>query len=260
MITIDWNGKIGYGDIISPICQAHTLAIQNECPVTINMYWQHQPGEKFKPSDPETLDQRFDYLFSIARPVDQKITVNSIFEKVSWNHTILPESQAYHNFWLSKLGYNGGKYIVVNSTSKNAEQFIDYDSYKTWKDPLGVDNFDKLIEYYSKDYQVIQVDYSTPIQQAVELYRNCFLAIGYHGSMSWVARYVGCPLLLFSSHKSTTKNSFPWSIVKNNIDDIQSWDLQDIAETSLNNLKRFELEHEMYTGYPNIHRLRSERI
>ena len=51
MITINWKGKIGYGDIISPLCYAHNIAQKNCDDVTLHMHWMHKRGEKFKPED-----------------------------------------------------------------------------------------------------------------------------------------------------------------------------------------------------------------
>ena len=37
-VEIDWKGKIGYGDIVSPICYAHNVAQKNTCDVDLNFY------------------------------------------------------------------------------------------------------------------------------------------------------------------------------------------------------------------------------
>ena len=58
MITIEWKGKIGYGDIVSPLCYAHNIAQKNCQDVTLYVHWMHKRGEKFKEEDTQTIDER----------------------------------------------------------------------------------------------------------------------------------------------------------------------------------------------------------
>ena len=51
MITIEWKGKIGYGDIISPLCYAHNISQMNCQDVTLHVHWMHKRGEKYKEED-----------------------------------------------------------------------------------------------------------------------------------------------------------------------------------------------------------------
>ena len=46
LVKIDWKGKIGYGDIISPICYAHSMAQKNCCDVELIFHWPHKKGKK----------------------------------------------------------------------------------------------------------------------------------------------------------------------------------------------------------------------
>ena len=43
---------------------------------------------------------------------------------------------------------------------------------------------------------VVHCDYTDAIADAVDKYKKAFLAVGYHGSTAWVARYVRTPMLL----------------------------------------------------------------
>ena len=48
-VEIDWKGKIGYGDIVSPICYAHNVAQKNTCDVDLNFYFDRYTSfQKFK--------------------------------------------------------------------------------------------------------------------------------------------------------------------------------------------------------------------
>ena len=75
-IEINWKGKIGYGDIISPLCYSHVLAVKNGIEVQLNMYWETSKGHLFKEKDSESLDYRQRFLFDLIEPVqpDRKST------------------------------------------------------------------------------------------------------------------------------------------------------------------------------------------
>ncbi len=89
MITIEWKGKIGYGDIISPLCYAHNISQMNCQDDTLHVHWMHNRGEKYKEEDPETLDERFKYLWSICKPINYlKVHLTQSYStKIKWNHT-----------------------------------------------------------------------------------------------------------------------------------------------------------------------------
>ena len=118
---------------------------------------------------------------------------------------------------------------------------------------MGIEGFHKLKDILSVDYKIIEVDYSTPIATVVDLYKNCYCAIGYHGSTIWVAKYLRTPLIIFSSKHNMTKHAFPWAKILNNID---NFDLELFRNESIHNLGLFEHEHIEYLKKPNLHRLR----
>lgn len=263
MITIDWNGKIGYGDIISPICYAYTQAQKNKTPVQLNMFWPHRPGEKFKRSDCQTLDEKFNYLIDNVKATNVNVTINQIFQKVDFNHTeIVDEHLPYHNFWYAEEHnqYVDSDYILINTTEHNAQQFEEYSPYKKWKDPIGVDRFNQIGEYIESTTKkdVIFVDQSMSIDILAKLYRDCFMAIGYHGSTMWLARYLLCPMVIFSSKEEVTKTSFPWAQHFSSV--VTDCDYELLRDISIKQLKDFRNEYTRYLATPNLHRIRSKRI
>ena len=54
-LVIDWKGKIGYGDVISPICYAMNMAEKNQVDVVLNFHWKEKKPTKYKPEDKETI-------------------------------------------------------------------------------------------------------------------------------------------------------------------------------------------------------------
>ena len=99
-IEINWKGKIGYGDIISPLCYSHVLAVKNSIEVQLNMYWETSKGHLFKEKDSESLDYRQRFLFDLIEPVQPKVTLNQYFnEKLDYNHDNYDPTSPHHNFW-----------------------------------------------------------------------------------------------------------------------------------------------------------------
>ena len=54
-LIINWKGKIGYGDIISPISYAANMADKNRTDVILRFHWKQSQPEKYKPEDKETI-------------------------------------------------------------------------------------------------------------------------------------------------------------------------------------------------------------
>lgn len=266
MIHFDWKGKIGYGDIISPICYAHALAQRNCEDVHFTMHWMHKRGERFKPDDAETLDARMKVLFRNVQPIDyHRVTYTQHFAtNMDYNHSNYDDFEDMHNLWWSKVKNvdNGRKSIVLNTTATHREQFEDYAPEKNWKDPVGVEGW-RTVESIIKDewgFGVEFVDYTTPIDDAIDIYKKAFLAVGYHGSAMWIARYLGCPMLIYST-KSITKRAFPWAQVRNKFDREQfiSTDPYKIRRQSKDRLTEVKKQYELFLNTPNLHRLRGKR-
>jgi len=257
MIQINWKGKIGYGDIVSPLCYAHVISRKNDCDVELNMHWEHERGEKFKDNDIETIDSRMEYLYQIVKPVKRYVTLNHRFnEKINYNHSNYDDSDKFHNVWYMEEKWKQGDYIVLNTTEKNHQQFEDYEPRKVWKDPIGAEGFFEIDKTLSKRYNIIKVDYSMKTEDVINLYKNCYAAVGYHGSTMWLAKYVGCPMVIFSGKRNLTQFSFPWSVVLN---DLKHFSLEDNVQGSKIKMELLKDEYRKYIQTKNIHRLRSQR-
>lgn len=266
MIQFDWKGKIGYGDIISPLCYAHALAQRNCDDVHFTMHWKHKRGEKFKDEDPETLDVRFKHLFKIARPITyHKVTYSQHFgTNMDYNHSNYDDKESFHNLWWSKIGNvdSNRNTVVFNTTATHKEQFKDYDTGKQWKDPVGLKGWQQCADIVREEWglNVDYVDYTTPIMDAVDIYKKCFLAVGYHGSSMWLARYLGCPMLIYST-KPITRKAFPWATVRGKFDITQFRETNPdfVRKQSRNKLIEVKKQYETFLNTPNLYRLRGER-
>lgn len=225
MIDIQWKGKIGYGDVVSPICYAHNLSKHLEQKVKLTFRWDHGPEHKVAERDPETLPARATFLHSIAEKEGTDVElVHSYNDPLDINHTnydwsVVGKDQ-YHNFWLTDNEYRWrpfkGKYIVLNTTLGNIQTLKEYG--KSWKDPLG-SNWEQVVDClrYQHKQPFVEVDYRTPVAELVDLLVNARGFIGYHGTAAWVSRYIGTPTVLVAEGSTLTYNSFPTARVRNNV-------------------------------------------
>lgn len=216
MLDIQWKGKIGYGDIISPICYAHNVSHKFKIPVHLTFRWDWGHGRKIHPSDPEQLWVRANYLFSKAYKQNTDVTLHHRFkDPLDCNHTGYEwddvADDKFHNFWVStfKRKAKAGT-LVVNSTEGNIVSLSKYG--KSWKDPVA-DKWSDLIIALRKHYKVYVVDYRTPIDELCHLLSSSEAFIGYHGTAAWIAKFLETPSIIYSDGKRLTRNAFHSSIV-----------------------------------------------
>jgi len=271
-VVIDWKGKIGYGDIVSPISYAHNIAEKNTCDVHLNFHWKQAAPTKFKSDDPETIQ---DWIESINNEITPAkffdVKVNHVYDnELSFNHTNYVDDGIFHNMRFAKHGMSDYNYskkhnntIAFVTTLENKVHFKDYDKSKLWKDPLG-DTPDgnawrRVGDLFRKrGYNIVYLHYNTSIETCIDVFKRCAGVVGYHGSLMWLARMYGCPMVIFSKG-SLTKRAFPWAIT------FKYWYDYEIKNTSIyfeqSIQKRNELldDYNYYLTFPNLHRLRGER-
>lgn len=207
-MIIDWKGKIGYGDIVSPICYAINQSIIRNEVVTLNFYWPYtkQDSQYF---EYESLRYRADVVEALAGY--DHLKVNHKFGTIlPYNHTnyhikALDPNDTYHNIYFPKFVIDP-KYTVVCSPLNNKKQLKDYGPNKAWKDGLDPFQWETLID----QPDTIHVDYRTPINELIDIMLTCRHFIGYHGSCSWVARMFGVPMTIHSHDPKFTQWAFPW--------------------------------------------------
>ena len=205
-MIIEWKGKLGYGDIVSPICYAQNKSDILGEKVTLNFYW----------GDPNPLvQQNKQRAIKLVNLLDLKdVEINHLDEPLSYNHTnydVKPcdESVKYHNVFFPELRKKDPHNIVVCTPLMNQQQLVEYNPGKAWKDGLTHDEWTEI--YYSSFYPT-HVDYNTPFEELIEILKDCRYFIGYHGSVSWMARLFGIPMTIFSHDHKFTQWAFPWSI------------------------------------------------
>ena len=231
MIKIMWKGKVGYGDIISPICYAHNVSNKLNEHVQLAFHWAGDALEKIDPSDPETLWERANYIDSLCEPTRAGVTVIHKFKNpIDFNHTSydwdVVGHDYYHNYWFPRDQKQSSdhKTIVVNSTQGNTVTLKQYG--KSWKDPVA-DQWPYIVDLLSRSFDVVVVDYRTPIRDLCEMLRTAAGFVGYHGTAAWPAKFMHIPSIIFSDGGNLTRCAFPYTRVYTANDDITS-SLRDI--------------------------------
>lgn len=225
MIDIQWKGKIGYGDIISPICYAHNISYKLGTKVDLTFRWAHGPLQKSHSSDPETLWGRANYINMLCDKQGTDVNVIHRFENpLDINHTNYEwdavGGDAYHNYWQPVVKNKPSSHmLVVNSTEGNVVSLKQYG--KAWKDPAA-GKWHHIIEQLSKKFEVVVVDYRTPVESLIKLLREARGFIGYHGTASWPAKFMHTPSILFASGGNLTRNAFPYAFIESDIERIDT--------------------------------------
>jgi hypothetical protein len=215
MINIEWKGKIGYGDIVSPICYAHNLSYKLQTGVNLTFRWQHDAMQKTHPADPETLWGRANYIHDLCEKKGTDVNIYHTFETplkvnhINYDWDVVGKD-IYHNYWMPQK-FNDGSLsdtILVNSTMNNVMSLEKYG--KGWKDPLA-NQWQTVIDSLSEKYTVRIVDYRTPIEKLTRLLQKSKGFIGYHGTAAWVAKFTHTPSIIFANGGSLTRNAFPYA-------------------------------------------------
>ena len=207
-----WKGKIGYGDIISPICYAHNQAEINKQNVELNFYFEHEEGTKFKEDDSETINDRIDFITeNMLVEHDFKVTVNQTYNYVfPTNHVGYNDNpRSLHNLAFSKYKWKEGDTIYLITPRKNKKQFAEYAPQKAWKDEGHWDDITNDLKLKGIPWE--EIHYQTPLKEVCENLSTSRFVIGYHGGSSQVARWLGVPMWIRSQRREWSEEIFPWN-------------------------------------------------
>lgn len=217
MIDIQWKGKIGYGDIVSPICYAHNISHKLQIPVNLTFRWEYGTTHKIHPRDPETLWERAAFIERQCHKGSTRVTILHKFSNpLDINHTNydwnIVGKDPFHNYWFPKEpNKRTSRLIVVNSTENNVVSLKEYG--KSWKDPAALYWPQIIDELKKKQFAIEVVDYRTPIKDLTEMLSVAWGFIGYHGTAAWPAKFMHVPSILFSKGGKLTHTSFPYAMI-----------------------------------------------
>ena len=275
-IVINWKGKIGYGDIISPISYAYNIAEKNSTDVVLRFHWADPEPKKYKDKDSETIQQWIDITNNnMQKPPFWDVTIEHVYNSaLPYNHDNYEykgaDGMELHNMRFSRFGMNDGNnaYKTYNKITfvtsiKHKQQLAEYDKGKAWKDPLASTPsgmaWPRVADLIKKrGWDPRFVHYETPMQKCIDSMLASRCVIGYHGAHMWIARWLGMPMIIFSKGSLTTK-AFPWAIVFEYWSDFHPELIEEYIEKSVQQREVWLDKYKYWLTEPNFHRLRQQR-
>ena len=204
MINLEWQGGIGYGDIVGPISYAHNLSYQLKEKVHLNLHWKTSIDHIYSDNTPERLHEQAEFIHNMCEKSGTEVSLDFVFnseytERFNNYYLHAYDDDPKHNEWLVSDHFKHTPIknkIVINSTIENVEPLQEYSEwYKEWKDAQKEDWIPLIQNLKSVGYDIIEVGYRTPINECIEHIRTAEVFLGYHGSTLWLARLIGIPSL-----------------------------------------------------------------
>jgi hypothetical protein len=274
-LVINWKGKIGYGDIISPISYAANIADKNRTDVVLRFHWDAPGPKKYKPEDKETIQDWVEYTYNyIKKPRFYNLTIEHVYNsKLDYNHDNYDydrDDMPYHNMRFGTYGFNYEHYshdnfknVAMVTSIKHKQLLHEYDPHKAWKDPLGQTPsgfaWPKVCALIKKrGWNLKYVHYEDKMDDVVKKLNMSCGVIGYHGAHMWVARMLGLPMIVFSE-KELSERAFPWAIRFKYYSDFHPENIDEYFAMSIQKREEAIREYKYYLTHPNIHRLRQQR-
>lgn len=201
-MIVEWKGKIGYGDVVSPLCYAQNQSEIRSERTLLKFHWPYG-----KQQDPESLPNRVDAIVKyVGFPgVDVVHKFNSELPCDHTNYTVkaLDDDYKFHNVYFPKVSIRPEKFVVCSPINNE----IPLGVYgKRWKDGLTKQDWRDIVV----KYDAVHVDYRTPISELLSVMSKCEGFIGYHGSCAWVARLFGLNMTVHSRDRKMSEWAFPW--------------------------------------------------
>lgn len=277
-LVINWKGKIGYGDFISPISYAMNMADANSTDVVLRFHWPQSGPSKFKETDSETYQQIIEQTYNILqKPVFFDVQIEHVYDsKISYNHDNydmgVTDSDWFrcHNLRFATTGMNdydnvheNWKNVTMVTSIKHEQPLHEYAKNKAWKDPLGRTpsgfawpKVGGLIQ--KRGWNLKHVHYETKMQTVIKKMQSSVGVIGYHGAHMWIARMLGLPMIIFSQ-KVLTEHAFPWCIRFNYYSDFHPENIEEYFQKSVAKREEIRDAHKYWLTSPNLYRVRPTR-
>ena len=223
-MTILWRGKEGYGDVVSPICYA---ANRRE---KLVFCWRSSRTLDFAREAAEYIAPRHENRVDVAHLSDVE---------AHFTHTNYHDANPLHNVGFMQGAFDNERdpYLTVAVTPLRNN--FPLPRGKQWKTP------DVDWTAWVREYGAVQVDYRTPVAEAVDILSRSSLCVGYHGSASWLARWCGCPQVVLSANPGgITRKSFTQAVVT---DRLPVW-LKQTRTQARWNLDRARERYERWLG------------
>jgi len=239
-IVVEWKGKPGYGDMCSAVGYVNNLAQKTGKKVKLEWTSFHGFLERLDPvyehPDSEDTNDRLYKIFDMMKTenVELKIRYN---ENLPYQHSELPNHPLYFYRYMKPeyKWHGGGGYVVFNTTERNYVQWKDYRNpkHKTWKSPDSWDNT------YQKFDNVRFVDYTTPLDELIDILSCCELLVGYAGGVAQLAQVMGVPMFLYVNEIKRAAGCCPAAVISTEFN-IGPDDIPHMVEKAMKNISACE--------------------
>lgn len=249
-MLIEWKGGIGYGDFVTGLCYAHSWRIKSKESVEFVIHWKANKGFLYNKNDPETILERFEYIKSILVPVDN-LNITHKFNSAPEYRFInqFDEFNPLHGIWYNSLKKTQEKSnkVVVWTTKNNTE----FPGIR--KDPVNR-YWETIIKILKFDgYDVIEVDYRTPIKELINHIKTCSFGVGYKGMAYQLFKIMWKPLIVFTTIKNMTQIAIPWAYILDSPEKFINSDYTKFIKKSFDDMLMIEREHKIYlTEYVDV--------
>lgn len=246
-MKVEWRTGIGYGDFVTGLGYGRNLSHRTGEDIDFIFHWKDEKNFIYKKDDSETLFDRFQYINTILEPTS-----------VRYNHRF-QSSPSYRFFnQFEEFNYLHGlsrarlvpeyKKIAVLWTSLKNKEFPG-----SHKDPVFKD-WDKIIQIVEESgYEIIEVDYTTPVKDVIEYIRICDFGIGYDGLAHQLFKFMWKPLIVFCERFSLNNLLIPWATLVNSFSNFKSKGLEACIKESEKNMNRISVEYDRYLITPFDH-------
>ena len=215
---IEWKGTPGMGDAMYGLNIAFMRAFINQKPTTINIHWYHSEDYLYHYEDPETIVERVNFVHSRymwPEMVNIEYTFNSSdssLYKQRYRNVIRNYKNLLSRYWVFDSKYflkTISNKIVIWRPSFNA------DPPRWFKMPLNDEEWLRIIEKLKNlDYQIIELDYRTPVSEAFYHISTAEFCLSYEGMWHYIAKNFFTPHMVLGDDKITEWHT-PYAIMKN---------------------------------------------
>lgn len=235
-MLIEWRGGIGYGDFVTGLGYAHNCALKYQTNIDFKIHWDHDTEYKPNKNDPETILERCQYIYNLFD--NNRVSLSQItnskpsFRFINQFHEFNP----LHGMHQLPLPVNQEKYVVMWSSITNTTPVAKF------KDPLTKKEW-KMTKDIIKDfeYNVVEVDYRTPVTEVITLCKNAVGGVGYDGSIHQIFKLIQKPVILFCERTSLNELLLPWATQYKTFADFFSQDV--LFDKSQQDLFKWQLQY-----------------
>lgn len=285
---VSWRGTPGVGDFMWALNSCHTHASRTNTNIELEMHWEHGEDYYHHFEDPETIIERMEYIHnfyvdkdrvkvihvfnSTGRYSDWKFADDIVVEKDGSKRMAAKVGAHDKNrFWFESGTFTderGGQvpdnnYIFRESAFQEVKMnritfwrsTSNAELPRTWKRLFKDNDWDDLIrELRQMGFDCHEINYRTPIREAMYLISTSRMCISYDGMWHYIAKNFARPSVIISS-EGVTKYHTPNAIRASHDlnDDGNIWWWMDNFKELMGHSKHkaIQYENEMRERYGN---------